>query len=122
MIDWKAARNDPEGWRAALARKGAAEQFDELLKADRERRSLLPQVEELRGRTKLKGKPTPEQQEELKGVKAELQKLEAQLAAVEARFQELLARVPNPPDPSAPDGFTEEDAVELRHSGEPPSL
>ena len=122
MIDWKAARSDPEGWRAALARKGAAEQFDELLEADRERRSLLPQVEELRGRTKLKGKPTPEQQEELKGVKAELQKLEAGLAQVEARFQELLARVPNPPDSSAPDGFTEEDAVELRHSGEPPSF
>jgi seryl-tRNA synthetase len=122
VIDWKAARNDPEGWRAALARKGAAEQFDELLEADRERRSLLPQVEELRGRTKLKGKPTPEQQEELKSVKGELQKLESELAEVEARFQELLARVPNPPDPSAPDGFTEEDAVELRHSGEPPSL
>jgi seryl-tRNA synthetase len=122
VIDWKAARSDPEGWRAALARKGAAEQFDELLEADRERRSLLPEVEELRGRTKLKGKPTPEQQEELKGVKAELQKLEAELARVEARFQELLARVPNPPDSSAPDGFTEEDAVELRHSGEPPSF
>jgi seryl-tRNA synthetase len=122
VIDWKAARNDPEGWRAALARKGAAEQFDELLEADRERRSLLPKVEELRGRTKLKGKPTPEEQQELKGVKAELQKLEAELANVETRFQEFLARVPNPPDPSAPGGFTEEDAVELRHSGEPPSL
>jgi seryl-tRNA synthetase len=122
VIDWKAARNDPDGWRAALARKGSADQFDELLQADRERRSLLPQVEELRGRTKLKGKPTPEQQEELKGVKAELQKLEAELAQVKARFQELLARVPNPPDSSAPDGFSEEDAVELRHSGEPPSF
>jgi seryl-tRNA synthetase len=122
VIDWKAARNDPEGWRAALARKGAAKQFDELLEADRERRNLLPKVEELRGSTKLKGKPTPEQQAELKGVKAELQKLEAELADIQARFQEFLARVPNPPDPSAPDGFTEEDAVELRHSGEPPSL
>jgi seryl-tRNA synthetase len=119
MIDWKAARADPDTWRAALARKGMAEEFDALLEADRERRTLLPRVEELRGRTKLKGKPTPEQVEELKGVKAELQGLEAELEGVESRFQELLDIVPNPPDSSAPDGFSEEDAVELRRVGEP---
>jgi seryl-tRNA synthetase len=119
MIDWKAARADPDTWRAALARKGMAEEFGALLEADRERRVLLPRVEELRGRTKLKGKPTPEQVEELKGVKAELQGLEAELEGVESRFQELLDIVPNPPDSSAPDGFTEQDAVELRRVGEP---
>jgi seryl-tRNA synthetase len=122
MIDWKAARADPETWRAALARKGRAEEFEALLEADRQRRSLLPEIEGLRGRQKLKGKPTPEQLEELKGVKARLQELEAELEGVETRFQELLAIVPNPPDPSAPDGFTEEDAVELRRVGEPREL
>ena len=35
MIDLRAARNEPETIRAALARKGAAELFDELLAADR---------------------------------------------------------------------------------------
>ena len=30
MIDIRAARNDPDAWRAALARKGAAEAFDAL--------------------------------------------------------------------------------------------
>jgi seryl-tRNA synthetase len=118
VIDIKAARNDPESWRAALARKGAAEEFDALLEADRARRSLLPQVEGLKARQKLKGKPTPEQLEELQGVKAELERLEAELREAEARYDELLARVPNPPDPSAPDGFTEEDAVEIRRAGE----
>ena len=34
MIDVRAARADPETWRAALARKGAAEIFDEFLQAD----------------------------------------------------------------------------------------
>jgi seryl-tRNA synthetase len=118
VIDIKAARNDPESWRAALARKGAAEEFDALLEADRARRSLLPQVEGLKARQKLKGKPTPGQLEELQGVKAELERLEAELRAAAARYDELLARVPNPPDPSAPDGFTEEDAVEIRRAGE----
>jgi seryl-tRNA synthetase len=122
MIDIRAARADPDAWRAALARKGAAEEFDALLEADRERRALLPRIEELRARQKLKGKPTPEQLEELKSVKAELQALEAELEQVEARFQELLDIVPNPPDPSAPDGFTEEDAVELKRVGEPQEL
>ncbi len=39
--------------------------FDELLAADERKRELQTQVEELRARTKLKGKPTPEQLEEL---------------------------------------------------------
>ena len=34
MIDLKAARADPDAWRAALARKGAGEAFDALLAAD----------------------------------------------------------------------------------------
>jgi seryl-tRNA synthetase len=122
MIDIRAARANPDTWRAALARKGAAELFDELLDADRDRRALLPRIEELRGRQKLKGKPTPEQLEELKGVKAELQRLENELERVEERFQELLDVVPNPPDPTAPDGTTDEDAVEIRRVGEPPEL
>ncbi len=106
----------------ALARKGAAERFDALLEADRAWLALVPQVDDLRGRTKLKGKPTPEQVEELKGVKLELQRAEEELAAAAARRDELLAEVPNPPDTSAPDGFTEDDAVELRRVGEPPTF
>jgi seryl-tRNA synthetase len=122
MIDIRAARADPDTWRAALARKGAAEDFDQLLEADRDRRALLPRIEELRGQQKLKGKPTPEQLEELKRVKAELQELEGELEGVGARFQQLLAVVPNPPDPTAPDGTTDEDAVEIRRVGEPREL
>ena len=108
--------------RAALVRKGAGELFDELLAADRAVLAVQPRVEELRARRKLKGKPTPEQLAGLGQVKAELQQLEEELAAAEARRQELLVRVPNPPDVSAPDGFTDEDAVEISRSGEPPSF
>jgi seryl-tRNA synthetase len=122
VIDLKEARANPEDYRAALARKGAAEAFDELLEADRRWLELVPQVDELRARTKLKGKPTPEQLEELKQVKTELRQLEDGLAEAERRRQELLARVPNPPDESTPDGFTDEEAEELRRVGEPPSF
>ncbi|HXV57537.1 MAG TPA: serine--tRNA ligase [Gaiellaceae bacterium] len=122
MIDIRAARANPDEYRAALARKGAADEFDALMEADRAWLALVPRADELRAKTKLKGKPTPEQLEELKGVKAELQRVEDELAEAERRRAELLDSVPAPPDPSAPDGFTDEDAEELRRVGEPPQL
>jgi seryl-tRNA synthetase len=122
MIDLRAARNDPDRFRAALARKGAGELFDELLEADRAVREVQPRVEELRAKRKVKGKPTPEQLAELEHLKAELQSLEQRLAAAESRRKELLDRIPNPPSDETPDGDTEEDAVEIRRVGEPPSF
>jgi seryl-tRNA synthetase len=122
MIDLREARERPDELRAALARKGAAQVFDELLAADAAVREVQPRVEELRAARKLKGKPTPEQLAELEGVKVELQGLEEQLAAAEARRKDLLDRVPNPPDEATPDGFTDDDAVEIRRVGEPPSF
>ncbi len=122
MIDIRAARNDPAAWRQAVARKGAADAFDELMEADRAWLELVPQVDELRARTKLKGKPSPEQLEELKAVKADLAGLEQALAEAAGHRDELLAAVPNPPDPTSPDGFDEEDAVELRRVGEQPQF
>jgi len=122
VIDLRAARAAPEEMRAALARKGAGELFDELLAADRAVLEVQPRVEELRAARKTKGKPTPEQLAELERLKGELQGLEEQLGQAEARRQEILDRVPNPPDVSAPDGATDEDAVEIRRWGEPPSF
>jgi seryl-tRNA synthetase len=122
MIDLRAARSNPDTVRAALARKGAAGPFDELLEADRAVREIQPRVEELRAARKVKGKPTPEQLEQLETMKTELQALEQQLAAAESRRKDLLDRVPNPPDESTPDGFTEDDAVEIRRWREPPSF
>ena len=122
MIDLKAARAEPDGWRAALARKGAADAFDRLLTADERWRALVPRVDELRSATKLKGKPTPEQLEQLQKMKEELRGAEEALAAAEAERDAALAEVPNPPHASAPDGLTEDDSVELRRVGDQPEL
>jgi seryl-tRNA synthetase len=123
VIDLRAARNDPDTFRTALARKGAAEQLDELLEADRAVLDVQPRVEELRARRKGgSGKPSPEQLVELERVKAELQQLEAELATAEARRKDLLDRIPNPPAEDTPDGFSDEDAVEIRRVGEPRSF
>jgi len=122
VIDLKAARANPEEYRKALARKGKAAEFDRLLAADERWRQLVPAVDDLRARQKLNGKPTPEQIEELKGVKEELRVQEEALAAAEAERDELLRAVPNPPHQSAPDGDTEDDAEEIKRWGEPPEL
>ncbi len=120
MIDIRLARERPEELRAALDRKGGAEAFDALLEADALWRAETARVDELRSRTKLKGKPTPEQLAELQGVKEELKAAEAALSETEARRDELLYLVPNPPFPEVPDGSSDEDAEELRRVGEPP--
>ena len=122
MIDLKAARSDADRWRAALARKGAAEAFDALLHADERWRALIPQVDELRTRTNLKGRPTPEELEQIKAVKEDLKRLENELAEAEAERDSLALLVPNPPDDSVPEGATDEDAVAIRRVGEPPAL
>ncbi len=122
MIDLKAARADADRWRAALARKGAADAFDALLEADERWRSLIPEVDGLRTRTKLKGKPSPEQLEELQPVKEELRGLESDLAQAEAERDRLALLVPNPPDDSVPDGETEDDVLVVRRVGELPAL
>ena len=122
MIDLRAARANPGPVRAALARKGAGEAFDRLLEADERWRAFVPRVDELRAKTKLKGKPTPEQLEAMQAVKAELKGAEDELAAAEAERDALALRVPNPPHEDVPDGSTEEDAREVRRAGEPPAL
>jgi len=108
--------------RAALARKGAGDAFDRLLEADERWRALVPRVDELRAKTKLKGKPTPEQLGQLQAVKAALKGAEDELAAAEAERDALALRVPNPPQDDVPDGSADEDAREVRRVGEPPDL
>jgi seryl-tRNA synthetase len=121
MIDLKAARSEPERFRDALARKGAAETFDQLLEADRAWLDLVPKVDELRSRTKLKGKPSEEQLEELRAVKEELRETEEALIAAETERDRLALRVPNLPSDDTPSGSTEDDAQEIRRVGEPPA-
>ena len=48
--------------------------------------------------------------------------LEPELTRIEEELAELLARIPNVPDPSVPDGETEEDNEVVRQVGEPPSF
>jgi seryl-tRNA synthetase len=128
MLDLKLVRDDPDAVRAALARRGpgVGDTVDRLLELDARRRSLVTEVDAMRAEQKRRGRDvaqaTPEQRPGLlaglKDLAARLDRREAELRAVEADLAEVQARVPNLPDPSAPDGG-EDDAVELRRVGVP---
>ena len=90
MIDLRDARANADDYRRRLARKGAADLFDELLEVDRRVREIQPKVEELRAARKLTGKPTPEQLQELERIKQELQRLDEEFTAAQRRRKELL--------------------------------
>ena len=119
MIDLPAARSDPDGFRTALARRGAGDLFDALLAADTRWRDASTRRDEARAAQKRLGKPsTPEEVEEARRLKAELQSLDQELAAAEHERQELWDHVPNLPHDLVPEG-EEDDVLELRSSGEP---
>jgi seryl-tRNA synthetase len=132
MLDLRSIREDPEPARAALARRGAAESLDQLLRLDESRRQLLPKVEERRARqnrasdeiaaAKRSGADAESLIAAMREVSAEVKELEAELGEVESKRDELLAELPNLPEPGAPDGSTEDDAVTLREAGERPQF
>jgi len=132
MLDLKLIRSDTERIKAALARRGADEQIDELLALDARRRTLLPEIEAVRGKRKTEsekigalkkaGEDAEAQIAQVHELKAKLETLEGELAEIEEKRDRIAVTLPNIPDPSAPDGFTDEDAVEIRKVGEPPSF
>jgi seryl-tRNA synthetase len=125
VIDLKAARQEPDRYRTALARRGAAADFDALLAVDTRWRELTERAESLRAEQKRAsrgGPPGPDERAELRRLATELATAQAEQADAERERSELLARIPNLPDPTAADGMDEEDSEVLRVVGEPPSF
>jgi seryl-tRNA synthetase len=125
VIDLKAARQDPGRYRTALARRGAADDFDALLRVDAAWRELTERAEALRAEQKRAsrgGPPGPEQLAELRRLADDLSRAQAELAHADHERNALLARIPNLPDPTAADGMTEDDAEVLKMWGEQPSF
>jgi seryl-tRNA synthetase len=132
VLDLKLIRSEPERIKAALARRGAAEQVDELLALDERRRQLLPEIEGARserkqesekiGALKKAGEDATAQMEAVRQLKARLEEMEGELEGVESRLNEVAATLPNLPDPTSPDGYTDEDAELVREVGEIPDF
>ena len=144
MIDIKHLREAPDLYRQASIQKRLAVDIDALLAMDAEHRRLLTdrqnlvaeknrigkQIGQLAGRLK---KADAETQATLRDDMADLQKrpaeikkqeqvIELRLAELEPQLEDLLLRVPQPPDEGVPIGKDDEDNVELRTWGTVPSF
>jgi seryl-tRNA synthetase len=134
MLDLKLIRSEPERIKTALARRGAAEQVDELLTLDARRRRLLPEVESAQAERKTLSKQIGEAKQAgkddeaerlmaiVQGLKERIESGKEELERVAADLNRIVVSLPNLPDPDAPEGMTEEDAVVLRTVGQPPEF
>jgi seryl-tRNA synthetase len=126
VIDLKRLRDEPD-YRHGIERKRVRPGLiDEVLAADAAHRSLQRVVEELRAvhnaASKEIGKAAPEDRPALAAAagarKEELSAREAELAEADTALRALALQLPNPADPSVPDGG-EDDAEVVRVAGEP---
>jgi seryl-tRNA synthetase len=132
MLDLKLIRSDPERVKAALARRGAGGEVDELIVLDERRRALLPEVEDAQaqrntiskqiGEIKREGGDAAEQMAAVADLKQRIEAGKEELETVDLALRQMTLSLPNMPDPDAPDGMTEEDAVVVREVGERPSF
>jgi seryl-tRNA synthetase len=123
VLDLRLIREDPEGVRSALARRGDEAGLQRVIELDRRAREQRPQLEELaaaRNRAseaiaaaKRAGEDAEAAIAEQRELGARQKELEQQVSELEAERQAALAALPNLPDPGAAD----EDTV-VREVGE----
>ena len=127
MIDPKLLRTDPDLLRRAQEARGeSVELVDELVSADSSRRAAIAAFENLRAEQKELGKQVARAQgEEKAAVLARTRELAAEVKAAQAasdeagaKFDELMARLPNPVFEDVPRGG-EDDFVVLETIGAP---
>ena len=123
MIPLQRLRDDPDHYRDGARRKRTDAPVDEILDLDERARALRAEMEEARAEQnaiskQLRGRPGPDELARLNGLKQKIQELNGEVGALEARRDALLLEVPNPPDPSVPDGAGPEDSVTIREWGE----
>jgi seryl-tRNA synthetase len=126
MLDIAFIRQNPDIVKAAVKNKRLDVSIDDLLAADQARREALTKLEQQRARKnqvaaeipKASKEDRPKLIDEGKQVKAEIEKLEPEVAQLTAKLDDLMLRVPSIPRPEVPIGKGEEDNVEIRKVGE----
>ncbi|MEE1038681.1 MAG: serine--tRNA ligase [Eubacterium sp.] len=130
MLDIKRIREDFDGVKAAVLRRGQGDfGIDAIPELDKKRRELLGVVEQMKNKQstaskeipklKKEGKDTTELMAEMKKLSDEIKELDAQVAEVEAQLQDALLNVPNTPNADVPEGKDDSDNVEVKKVGTP---
>lgn len=129
MLDIRLIRQEPQTVKDALKRRKAEDRIDELLELDKERRDLLYKAEQLKNQQNTVSKQIPQYKKEGKDVApifAEMKKISEEVKEIDAKIREydekidtIMYTIPNIPNPTVPDGETDEDNVEIRKFSEP---
>ncbi|MAY20811.1 MAG: serine--tRNA ligase [Erythrobacteraceae bacterium] len=134
MHDIRSIRDNPEGFDAALARRGAEPVAKSILALDEERRALTTQLQTAQSRRNeaskaigaAMGKGDKDTAEALKAevaqIKADMPALEEREKALGEQLQDMLARIPNIPFDDVPQGEDEDGNVEIGSWGEKPAF
>lgn len=130
MIDVAVLRERPEELRAALIRRHSTINVDGLVALDERRRRVRSEAESVRAEQKQLGKAISQLagEERLGAIERagalsdDYKRLLEEADALDASFETLWVQIPNLADNSAPDGLTEEDAVEVRRWGAVPDF
>jgi seryl-tRNA synthetase len=127
MIDPKFLKENLEIVKSMLESRNFEFPLDELIAADKRRRELILQVEDLRRRknllsreisTKIKThKNTLVDKDEIEGLESELMRLEQEKKEVEINFRKLMMTLPNLLSESVPKGASENDNIILKYHG-----
>jgi seryl-tRNA synthetase len=127
MIDPKFLKENLEIVKSMLESRNFEFPLDELIAADKRRRELILQVEDLRRRknllsreisTKIKThKNTLVDKDEIEGLESELMRLEREKKEVEINFRRLMMTLPNLLSESVPKGASENDNIILKYHG-----
>lgn len=133
MIDIKILRNEPEKLVEALKRrKDDKVDIDGLINLDKERRELLFEVEQMKSKQnavskqipayKKEGKDTTEIFEEMKKLSNDIKAKDEEVRTIDEKITSIMYTIPNIPNPTVPEGDTDEDNVEVRRFMEPTSF
>jgi seryl-tRNA synthetase len=133
MIDIQLLRKDPELVAKRLLARGAAAfdaaKFRDLESRRKQIQTLVEQAQAGRnklakeiGQAKAKGSDATELLSQAETSKSMLEASEQELAKLQAELQDFLARIPNIPHESVPQGTSADDNAEQRRWGEPKSF
>ncbi len=127
MLDPKLLRENPEVVAESLSRRGLDVNLDAMISLEAEHRAALQRAEQLRARQKeagreiasLEGDAKQKAIDEVSDLADAVKEATAQADELGEKFRLAWLEVPNLVDPTAADGFTEDDNDEIKRVGDP---
>ena len=126
MLDIKFIRENTNIIKEAIRKKRLDFNLEKFLSLDKERKSLLQDIEQKRARQNLISQKIPSifdsaeksaSLEILKNLKDDIHMFEEQFKSKDYLWKKALLEIPNVPDPSVPEGESDADNVEIRKWG-----